>query len=220
MCVIALVPMKGHSERVPGKNLRQIAGRPLFHWVTEALTRSELVDEVVVDTDSDEIEAAVRDSFPQVTMHRRPNHLHGDLVPMHDIVAHVAGIVDYDHLLQTHVTNPLLTSLTIDRAVTAFLDAGDHDSLMSVTPWHTRFYFRDGRPVNHDPAELLRTQDLSPLLEENSNIYLAPTQQIIETGLRIGTRPLLFEMAASEAVDIDDELEFRIADFLLRERQH
>lgn len=219
MSVIALVPMKGHSERVPGKNLRHIAGRPLFQWVTHALTQADLVDEVLVDTDSDEIEAAVRDDFPQVTIHRRPDHLIGDLVPMHDIVAHVAGIFDHDHLLQTHVTNPLLTSSTIDRAVTEFLDEGDHDSLMSVTPWHTRFYFRDGRPVNHDPAELLRTQDLPPLLEENSNLYLAPTQQIMETGLRIGKHPLLFEMAAAEAVDIDDELDFRIADFLLRERQ-
>lgn len=215
MSLIAVVPMKGHSERVPGKNLRVIAGRPLFHWIVGTLQAAEAVDDVLVDTDSDEIEAAVKQSFPDVEVHRRPEHLHGDTVPMHDIVAHVAGVVSHDHLLQTHSTNPLLPSETVDRAVEAFLEPGDHDSLMSVTPWQTRFYYPDGRPVNHDPKELVRTQDLPPLLEENSNVYLSSASLIRETGLRVGTHPLLFRVDPMEAVDIDEEFEFRLAEFLL-----
>lgn len=219
MSVLALVPMKGHSERVPGKNLRPIAGRPLFHWILEALLASSRVDEVVVDTDSDDIEAAVRTSFSEVALSRRPKELHGDLVPMHDIVAHIADQTAHDTVLQTHSTNPLLKAETIDAAINEYLSDIEHDSLMSVTAWQSRFFFVDGSPVNHNPAELLRTQDLPPLLEENSNIYLAPTEQIRRTRLRIGSNPLLFRIDGSEAVDIDEQFEFDLAEMLL-ERRH
>lgn len=215
MSLAGLIPMKGHSERVPGKNLRSMAGRPLFHWITIALLGAALVDEVIVDTDSDEIEAAVRASFPDVGIHRRPGHLHGDMVPMHDVVAEVARSTDHDHILQTHSTNPLLRPETIDAAVAAFMAPGSHDSLMSVTALKTRLYFADGRPVNHDPNVLIRTQDLEPIYEENSNIYIAPVPLIVATGRRIGPSPLLFPVARAEAVDIDDELDFSIAEFLL-----
>jgi CMP-N-acetylneuraminic acid synthetase len=215
MSVAGLIPMKGHSERVPGKNLRPIAGKPLFHWITESLLGASSVDEVIIDTDSDEIEAAVSSSFPGVVIHRRPPHLHGDMVPMHDVVAEVARSTGHDHILQTHSTNPLLPSGTVDSAVAAFLGPGPHDSLMSVTALQTRLYFADGRPVNHDPAILIRTQDLEPVYEENSNIYIAPVDLIVETGRRIGQHPLLFPIPREEAVDIDEELDFLVAEFLL-----
>ncbi|MDP3983834.1 MAG: acylneuraminate cytidylyltransferase family protein [Acidimicrobiia bacterium] len=216
MEVVALLPMKGHSERVPGKNLRSIAGKPLYHWVTEALLAAKTVNRVVVDTDSDAIAEHVFGSFPNVEIHRRPSHLHGDLVAMHDIVAYLAHAIEGDVFLQTHSTNPLLRAETIDAAVTAFLEEGSHDSLMSVTPWQTRFYFSDGRPVNHDPDVLLRTQDLSPLLEENSNLYIAARELILRTGRRVGSKPLLFPIERREATDIDEELDFMVAEFLLR----
>jgi CMP-N-acetylneuraminic acid synthetase len=192
-----------------------IAGKPLFHWITETLLRSSSIDEVIIDTDSDEIEEAVRASFPSVGVHRRSEHLQGDMVPMHDIVADVARSVDHDHVLQTHSTNPLLRSRTVDASIAAFLEPGPHDSLMSVTALRTRLYFGDGQPVNHDPAVLVRTQDLDPIYEENSNIYIAPRSLIVATGKRIGVKPLLFSMPREESVDIDEELDFLVAEFLL-----
>jgi CMP-N-acetylneuraminic acid synthetase len=86
---------------------------------------------------------------------------------------------------------------------------------MSVTALQTRFYFADGRAVNHDPEVLARTQDLDPIYEENSNIYISPRQQIIDTGRRIGSRPKLFPMPRDQAIDIDEELDFLVAEFLL-----
>lgn len=218
MGVVGLIPMKGHSERVPRKNLRTIAGKPLFHFVTTSLLGAANVDQVVVDTDSDEIESAVEESFPDVLIHRRPAHLHGDLVPMHDVVAFFARSTDHDTVLQTHTTNPLLRSQTIDAAIDVFGEPGDHDSLMSVTPWQSRFFFENGDPVNHDPALLARTQDLDPLLEENSNIYISSTERIIRTGLRVGSRPLLFQMEREEAVDIDEKSDWDLAEYLLKVR--
>lgn len=218
MSVLGLVPMKGHSDRVPGKNLRPIGGRPLFHWVTRALLAADGVEEVVVDTDSDEIAHAVAAAFPEVSIHWRAKRLHGDFVSMHEIVTEVAISSSHDHLLQTHATNPLIRPTTIARAVDTYLQDVDHDSLMSVTPWQSRFFFPDGRPVNHDPSVLLRTQDLEPLLEENSNIYISRRERIIETGLRVGKNPLLFRMNPAEAIDIDEELDFKVAESLLQQR--
>lgn len=217
--VTALLPMKGHSERVPGKNLRPIAGRPLYHWIARALVAATSVDTVVVDTDSDEIAADVSREFPAFEVHERPEHLQGDFVPMHDIVAYLAAVWPGDIFLQTHATNPLLTAATIDAAVESFAGQQTYDSLMSVTRWQTRLYSEDGTPLNHDPNELLRTQDLAALLEENSNIYIAPREVVEDTGRRIGSRPMLFEIARHEAVDIDEPLDFIIAECLL-ERAH
>ena len=217
MSLVGLLPMKGHSERVPRKNLRMIAGKPLFHWITETLLRSPSIDEVIIDTDSDEIEEAVRTSFPSVSVHRRSERLQGDMVPMHDVVADVARSIDHDHVLQTHATNPLLRSRSVEAAIAAFLEPGSHDSLMSVTALHTRLYFGDGRPVNHDPTVLLRTQDLDPIYEENSNIYIAPRSLIVATGRRVGVEPILFSIPREESIDIDEDLDFRVAEFLLEQ---
>ena len=218
--VVALLPMKGHSERVPGKNLRPLAGRPLYHWVLESLRSVPSIVTVVVDTDSEQIADDVTASFPGVAVRERPEDLLGDEVPMHDIVARfVAEHPDGDVFLQTHSTNPLLTSATIVRAIDAFFGDGDHDSLMSVTEMQTRFYDHRGDPVNHDPAVLLRTQDLDPIYEENSNIYIAPREVITRTGRRVGTNPMLFPMGRLESIDIDEEIDFVVAECLMRWRE-
>jgi len=218
MEITGIVPMKGNSERVPGKNLRPIAGRPLFEWVLEALIDARRVDHVFVDTDSEKIADEVTARFPDVGIHIRPVELHGDLVPMHDIVAHLASVLPGDAFLQTHATNPLLTSTTIDKAIEAYEADEEHDSLMAVTPRQTRFFWEDGRPVNHDPAVLLRTQDLPPLMEENSNIYIASKDFILKTGRRVGPKALLFPMSAEESQDIDEEIDFYVAECLLKRR--
>ena len=174
------------------------------------------MDEVIVDTDSDEIEEAVVGCVSSVSIHRRPERLHGDMVPMHDVVTEVARDVEHDHILQTHSTNPLLRSETVDAAYRGILEPGEHDSLMSVMPFHHGFT-RDGAPVNHDPAVLLRTQDLPPVFEENSNIYISPPI----SSWRLAShrmRPFSSRYPSKEAVDIDEEFDFPLAGVLL-ERQ-
>jgi CMP-N-acetylneuraminic acid synthetase len=214
--VVALLPMKGHSERVAGKNLRPMAGRPLYHWIMDTLLAVQSIAEVVVDTDSEEIAGDVMRWFPQVSLRERPSDLVGDLVPMHDVVARFAAAhPTAEVILQTHATNPLLSPGTVERAIQTFLAEEEHDSLMSVTEWRTRFYDHEGRPINHDPDVLLRTQDLAPVYEENSNLYIAPRDLVVATGRRVGTRPLLFPLDRFESLDIDEDVDFRIVECLL-----
>jgi len=139
---------------------------------------------------------------------------------MNDILLHDTAQVTADFYLQTHSTNPLLRAETISQGVkTFFAKPAKYDSLFSVTRLQTRLYYQDGRAINHDPAVLIQTQDLPPVYEENSCMYLFNRDNLARKHHRIGDRPLLFEISADEAWDIDEELDFAIADFLLGRRK-
>lgn len=215
--VAALVPMKGHSERVPGKNTKRFNGRPLFHWILNTLESATAVDEIVVNTDSPEIAEGAREHF-EVTVLDRPEELQGDGVPMNDIIRHDVSEIDAPLYLQTHCTNPLLRSETVDDAVETFRTSEDHDSLFSVTPLRTRLWDGNCEPINHERDELLRTQDLPPVYEENSNVYLFTAASVERRENRIGDEPMMYEIDELEAIDIDTPVDFRIAEFCHRNR--
>jgi len=218
---IAIVPMKGHSARVPKKNLKPMCGRPLYHWITKTLLAAEGIDEVVIETDADEIEADVAASFPGMRVLRRPTHLHGDDTPMNAVLDNAMrqlaadGAGEGATFVQSHSTNPLLKAASVEEALAAYRAPGEHDSLFAVTRWQTRFFWADGRPVNHNPDELLPTQDLPPLYEENSNLYIFTRPSFDKRGHRIGTTPKMYEMDYIEAVDIDEIQHFDLAEALL-----
>jgi CMP-N-acetylneuraminic acid synthetase len=209
--IVALVPMRHTSERVPGKNYRELDGRPLYHHIVETLRTVPAIAEIVIDTDSPWITADTRESFPDVTVLPRPAALRGGDVPMNAILSHDVQQVHADVFLQTHSTNPLLKGATVQRALDTFLDARPlHDSLFSVTALQTRLWTYGGRALNHDPRVLLRTQDLEPVYEENSCLYLFDADTLLRTGSRTGERPLLFPIDPHEALDIDDEYDWDV----------
>lgn len=217
--IAALVPMRHTSVRVPGKNYRVLAGKPLFHHILGVLLACPEINEVVVDTDSPEVMDGIRAHFPSVRVLERPEHLRADTIPMNEILMYDTSQIQADLYLQTHSTNPLLRSQTVSRAIqTLVTQFPAYDSLFGVTRLQTRLWDALARPVNHNPAILLRTQDLPPIFEENSCLYLF-TRQTLETRRnRIGERPYMFEIDPAEARDIDEELDFLVADLLLTHR--
>ena len=220
MKIAALVPMRHHSQRVPGKNYRPLAGKPLFQHILETLKSVPEIDTVIVDTDSEPVMDGVRRILPTVKLIERPEHLRADDVPMNDILLYDTAQVQADFYLQTHSTNPLLKAETVSNAIKKFMaEYPKYDSLFSVTRLQTRLYWQDGRAINHNPLELLQTQDLPPVYEENSCIYLFTRENLERKKHRIGDSPLMFEIDADEAWDIDEELDFEIADFLMRKRK-
>jgi len=215
--IVALVPMRHHSQRVPGKNYRPLAGRPLFHHVILTLLSCPEISETVVDTDSQEVIAGLREFFPQVRILERPEHLRADTVPMNEILAYDASQVEADFYLQTHSTNPLLRAGTFSGAIQALVKSYPaYDSLFGVTRLQVRLWDQLGRAINHNPAILLQTQDLPPVYMENSCIYLFTRQTLQARRNRLGERPLMFEIEASEAWDIDNELDFQICDLIMK----
>jgi CMP-N-acetylneuraminic acid synthetase len=218
--VTALVPMRHHSERVPGKNYRLMAGRPLYAYILETLLCCRSVSQIAVDTDSPLIRDGIAQRFPSVMLIERPEVLRGGEVPTNAILEHDLGLLEGAFFLQTHCTNPLLTTATIDRAVETFFQSfPGKDSLFSVTRWHKRLWRQDGTPINHDPDVLLRTQDLPPFFEENSCLYVFERRRFLARGNRLGASPILYEIEAGEAMDIDEEQDFRLVESLLQSRR-
>lgn len=217
--VVALVPMRHHSVRVPGKNYRPLAGKPLYQHILLTLLNCPEITEVVVDTDSEVVIDGIRKSFPQVRVLVRPEHLRADTIPMNEILMYDTSQAPADLYLQTHSTNPLLRSETISRAVqTLQANYPAYDTLFSVTRLQSRLWDGLARPLNHNPAILLRTQDLPPVYEENSCLYLFSRQTLELRRNRIGERPYLFEIERDEAQDIDEEIDFTVADLMMRAR--
>jgi len=215
---VALVPMRHHSQRVPGKNYRPLAGKPLYQHILETLLAVPEISMVVVDTDSKPVITGLRRDFPQVRVIDRPKRLRADTTPMNEILLYDTSQVQAEFYLQTHSTNPLLKPATISKAIQAFLaDFPAYDSLFSVTRLQTRLYDQHGHALNHDPNILLQTQDLPPVYEENSCMYIFTRENLSRRRNRLGERPLMFEMDAAEAWDIDEELDFAITDFLMKQ---
>lgn len=214
----AFVPMRHHSDRVPGKNYRLLAGKPLYHHILSTLENVPEISTILVDTDSPVIMEGLAEHFPDVIAISRPEHLRGEMVPMNDILIHDTGIIEADYYLQTHSTNPLLRSKTISDAIKVFCENNQYnDSLFGVTRLHTRLWDQRGKPINHDPNVLLRTQDLPPIYEENSCIYIFDRETLLSRKNRLGGRPLMFEIPAVEAWDIDEELDFTVAEILYQQ---
>ena len=216
--VAALVPMKEHSERVPGKNAKSFAGKPLFHHILATLEATYTIDTIVVNTDSEKIAEEAQSKYSKVQVIERPENLRGDFVSMNSLIAHDITQTPAEIYVQTHATNPLLRSKTISNALRDFAKSEEYDSLFTVNRVQTRLYDSDGQPVNHDAEELMRTQDLPPLFEENSCLYLFTGETLATRHNRIGERPLMFPIDRLEAMDIDVELDFAVAEFLFQRR--
>ncbi|TRO96040.1 acylneuraminate cytidylyltransferase family protein [Glycocaulis profundi] len=213
--------MKAHSARVTSKNFREFAGKPLFRWILDTLLSLEEIDRVVINTDAREIlaEHGLRDGDVdgRVMIRDRREEICGDFVSMNLVLADDVENVDADAYLMTHTTNPLLGADTIRAAIARHRQAretGEADSLFAVNRIQTRFYREDGSPVNHDPDNLIRTQDLEPWYEENSNLYLFDRDSFASTDARIGRRPAMFTTPPLQSVDIDDADQWAVAEAL------
>jgi len=217
--LVALMPMRHNSERVPGKNYRPFGdGRPLFHHMVDVMLACPAVEKIVIDTDSPDIKEQCAEKYPQVLVLDRPEHLKDGATPMNDVLLRDIQEVQSRFYLQTHSTNPLLRPETLARAIDIFFkNYPVYDSLFSVTRRQTRYWDSLARAINHNPQILLRTQDLPPVYEENSCIYIFERETLITKHNRIGNRPFLFEIEAVEAQDLDEEIDFQVADLIYKQ---
>ena len=215
--LVALLPMKANSERVKGKNFRKFAGKPLFKWMLDALVEVNEIDCIIINTDARHIlEANGLKECSRIRIRERKSELCGDFVSMNKIIEDDILNVESGDYLMTHTTNPLISPQTIRSAITEYKEgtAKGKDSLFSVNRYQTRFYKKNGTPINHDPDNLIRTQDLEPWYEENSNLYLFSKDSFFSANARIGTKPILFETPTTESQDIDNKIDWRTAEIL------
>lgn len=218
--VVALIPIKQHSERVKGKNFRMICGKPLYQWILESLLESEAIERILIDTDSEEFISELNRLYPSVQTILRPVEIRGGMVPMNDVIAHdMSQCDDCDHFLQTHTTNPLLRPATIDKAIKTYFEGlEEYDSLFTVNRIQARTYWKNGQPINHEYGVMQRTQDMEPVMEENSNLFIFSRESFAIAKGRVGKAPFLMEIPKTESIEIDEEEDFSIAQVLLEAR--
>jgi CMP-N-acetylneuraminic acid synthetase len=213
--VVALLPIKANSERVKGKNFRMLSGKPLFKWILDTLLSINEIDQVVINTDARHLfEEGGLVEHDRLLLRDRKKEIQGDSVSMNFVLEDDINSNTADIYLMTHATNPLLRAKTIRGALNTFITSNQNDSLFSVNRVQTRFYRDDMSPVNHDPDNLIPTQDLEPWYEENSCLYIFTAKSFGKTRARIGENPLMFETPGLESVDIDEENDWVMAEAL------
>ncbi len=210
--ITAIVPIKEHSERLPEKNFRDFNGEPLYHWILNTLESVSEIDNIVVNTDSEEIVETVPKQY-NAEVSLRPERLRDDEVTT-NIIQYEIGRLESDIYLHTYCTCPLLKPTTISNALQELQNSTDHDSLLPVTKYQKRYYDENFKPINHDPHDLSPSQDLSPIYEDNSVLFIYTEQTFEKTGHRLGENPLPFEIDETEAIEIDYKHEFELAEKL------
>jgi len=212
--------MKANSERVKGKNFRELAGSPLFKWILNSLLAVPEIDKVIINTDAKHIlmEHGLIETDRVVIRERKPE-LCGDMVSMNKIIADDISNFKADMYLMTHTTNPLISSKTIKEGLNLLLKHPKNDSLFTVNKIQTRFYRENTSPINHDPDNLIRTQDLEPWFEENSCLYYFTKKSFGETQARIGKTPLMMITPPLESLDIDEPHDWELVAALANTRK-
>lgn len=213
--LVALLPMKAHSQRVSGKNFKKLGHQPLFRWILDTLLSIEAIDLIVINTDARDI--LTENNLPlddKILIRDRNLELQGDSVSMNLILEDDIHAIDSCTYLMTHTTNPFLSRQSILKALKLFHSDTNSDSLFTVNRFQTRFYDSEVKPINHDPTNLLPTQDLPPWFEENSCLYIFDKQSFNKTSARIGTHPLMFEIPKIESIDIDEPSDWDFAEAL------
>jgi len=212
--------MKLNSERVPNKNFKLIAGRPLYQWILDTLLLSPSINQIIINTDAPFENFGSYAQNPKIFLRKRAIELCGDEVSMNLIINDDVNFVGTENFVMTHTTNPLISLETLESAMKTYASNKSEglDSLFSVTKIQGRFYDPHAKAINHDPENLIRTQDLSPYYLENSCLYVFSKESFKSANARIGVHPSLFETPTLESIDIDTQAEWRIAEALLSEK--
>ncbi len=216
-----ILPIKEVSERLPRKNFLLFDGLPLYEFMVEKLLKMKCVLNIYISTDSETIKTRYGNTNNRVVVIDRPDYLLGNHITGNSIFDHVFSLIDDEHVLQTHCTNPLLTEHTIEMAVKQYFDnLNESDSLFSVDRIQKRAYDVNSVALNHSNDVLLPTQELPPVLVENSNLFIFSRTSFYKNNKsRIGATPRTFEMHPIEGMDVDYEEEFNLAKLIFENRQ-
>ena len=221
--ICAIIPIKHLSERVPGKNYRLFNNIPLFQIILDTLVQSKYINHIIIDTNSEIVKNIILDKYcnNNITIYDRPENISSGDTPVNFLLENVINELNlnYDFYFQTHTTNPLLSIETIDNSIEIFIkNEKKFDSLFSVKEIKSRFYtINDNNricPLNHNIKELLPTQNLKPIYEENSCIYIFTKDVLFKNHHRIGNNPYMYLMTDLESQDIDTENDFVLAEIL------
>ncbi|MDF3130401.1 cytidylyltransferase [Kiritimatiellaeota bacterium B1221] len=214
MNIKALVPVRSGSMRVSNKNIRPFCDSTLLEEKLKHLLAIEELSGVVVNSNDDHM-LEISERMGAETVKRDP-HFASNSVSMSDVYVDMAENMDCEHIMFANVTNPLCNTETYRKAISQYHVMGkEHDSLASAA-YVNEFLWLDGKPTNYDVVHQPRSQDLPPITRLTFAFCLLPRSLMIARKNVIGEKPMMFVTDEIEAVDIDTNLDFFIAEALYR----
>jgi YrbI family 3-deoxy-D-manno-octulosonate 8-phosphate phosphatase len=218
---VGVIPLRAGSKGIPGKNKKDLVGRPLFAWaLTEAIASS--LDKVIVYTDDEEIVRMVRSGYAEggkAVALRRPDHTATDGSSTESALAELVREIDYgfDTITLLQATSPLTQARDIDRALDA-VSSGGFDSSLTVVR-EKRFHWSEaGRPLDYDPSARPRRQDFPGQLTENGAVYVTSREAFRSTGTRVSGKIAAIEMDPESLVEIDEPGDWTVVEALAERR--
>lgn len=206
MKVVAFVPIKLNSQRLPHKNILPIAGHPLCWHLCNTLLKVNNIDEVYVYCSDERVSAYIPEG---VILKKRDKKLDGDLVKGFDIYRSFISEVNADVYVLAHTTSPFIKQESIDNALKHIV-SGSNDSAFSAEKIQTFAWYKD-KPINYDLNDVPRTQDLEPIWVETSAFFMFKKEIFTDYNRRIGFNPYIQEVSGIEAIDIDEKKDYDLA---------
>lgn len=215
MKTACFIPIKENSERVVGKNFRLLNGKKLYEYIIMHTIAANCFDDIFIDTNSEEIKEYAL-SYGLSVINRvellAQNTANGNDL----LVYHGKQYPRYDYYFQLFATAPYLQPKTIQSCCEILLSSEQYDSCFTALK-NNSFYWLNNLPVNYRPGILPRSQDIVPVVEETTGMYGIHREALQKYQSRIGRNPYIHFVNKFEAVDINTEEDFLIAEYIGRE---
>jgi N-acylneuraminate cytidylyltransferase len=215
---IALIPVRGGSVSIPGKNIKHLNGRPLLYWTLDAAVGCDAIDAVYVSSDSDSIlSVAAEYGSGKVVCVKRDPQLATGTASTESVMGDFARTHDFRHMVLVQATSPMLTSGDLDSAIAKY-ESGGYDSVLSVVR-QKRFVWQErdgiGLPINYHPSNRPMRQSFQGYLVENGAFYVTSKEALLESGVRVSGKIGLAEMSEDSYFEIDEPADWDIAEALV-----
>jgi CMP-N-acetylneuraminic acid synthetase len=207
MKIIAFVPLKLNNERLPNKNTKSFDnGNPLVTYILDTLKNVKAIDEIFVFCSQNWIQKYLPSEVKYMS---RPESLDLSTTKINEVIEDFVNKIDADIYVLAHATAPFLSKESIGDGINAIL-SGENDSAFSVQKLQD-FLWNEKEPINYDLLNIPRTQDLAPIYLETTGLYIFTKELLKKHRRRIGIKPYLIEVSKIEAIDINTQDDFMIA---------
>lgn len=217
--VIAFIPVRGGSKSIPLKNIKLFCGKPLVCWNIEALEACNLVDEVIVATDSDDIWNVVESRhYKKTTLYRRSAENACDTASTESVMLeyiHYARLPKENIFMLVQATSPLTEDVHFTEALQMYSKA-EYDSILTCVRNYRFFWNEDGTSMNYDYMNRPRRQNFSGMLMENGAFYINTVENILQSGNRLSGKIGIYEMPEYTATEIDEPDDWTILESLMQ----
>ena len=208
--IVAIMPIKLKNERCPGKNVRLLGDKPLLAYELDSLHATGILDSINVYCSSEDV---VQFLPKYVNFIKRPIELDLPTSNFNQIFTAFSNIIDADIYVYAHATAPFITVETMKECIEA-VKSGNYDSAFCAQKIQT-FLWKSGKPLNFDSNNLPRTQDLEPIYQETSGVYVFTKDVFLKYKRRVGIKPFIKCVSIKEAIDIDNPEDFELAEAML-----